>query len=198
MNDVRIVGAILAGGEGQRIGGAKALIDLAGEPLIAHVARALRGGVTALAVVGDAFSAELLGAEGLSDPVGVAQGPLAGVLAALEWAERSGAAWLATAPCDTPFLPRDVVQQLAAGAAASGALIVCAETPDGAQPMVALWRSDLAASLRVVLQTGKHPAIHRLLDDFGASRVSFDGADFVNVNTPEDLARARALLAPRG
>ncbi|HCK85305.1 MAG TPA: molybdenum cofactor guanylyltransferase MobA, partial [Hyphomonadaceae bacterium] len=82
--------AILAGGEGSRFGADKAMADLGGKPMIAHVVKAF-GGAVRIAVVGNARAATLLAAADLCDPADAVRGPLAGVLAGLEWAEALGA-----------------------------------------------------------------------------------------------------------
>lgn len=186
-----IAGLVLAGGEGRRLGGNKAMTMLAGAPLASHAARALAG-VGALAVAGSAEAARALGATALEDPPGLARGPLAGVLAGLEWAQECGAVWLAVLPCDVPLAPRDLVERLRA-AVGEGAL-VCAETELGLEPLISLWRTDLSPTLRAALAGGGHPPVHALARDLGAARVRLTLEEAMNVNTPEDLARIEAAL----
>ncbi len=158
--------------------------------MLAHVARSLAG-ATALAVVGNSKGAMLLGATDLHDPPGAMPGPLAGVLAALDWAQSLGAAWLVTAPCDTPLLPNDLGETLIAHAAAADAAHACSE--DGVHALCAAWRPALAERLRGYFAKGLHPPVRELAP--GAVRVTFaNGAAFMNVNTPTDMARAQALL----
>lgn len=186
---------ILAGGAGARIGGNKALVKLSGRTLVERVADVLRPSVRALAVVGDDAAARLAGGVALVDPDGRRAGPLYGILAALDWGRELGAGWMMVAPCDAPFLPKDVVERLRQAAAASG--VAYAETHDGMHPLVSVWRSDLAGWLRDEMADG-HPAVRRLLSEAGAARVMFERAsDFFNVNTPDELKRAEALLAAR-
>lgn len=192
MNE-RIVAAILAGGQGERIGGDKALKSLGGSLLIAHVARALSN-ASALAVVGDFEAAQILGATALSDPTDLPRGPLAGVLSALEWGAAGGVEWVAFAPCDTPLLPGDIIERLRA--AADGAL-ACAETEDGLEPLISLWRTSLAARVRASLNTGAHPPMHVFFREIGVARVSLSATEAMNVNTLDDLARAETILAKR-
>jgi molybdopterin-guanine dinucleotide biosynthesis protein A len=185
------VAAILAGGESRRFGADKALADLAGQPMIARVAAFLGG--EALAVVGHPQAAELLDAADLRDPPDAVRGPLAGVLAALDWAEAQGADWLMTAPCDTPLLPRDLYAHLIAAAEAKNAAAAHARTDDGVHALCAVWRPGLAAPLRAAFARGVHPPVRELAPD--ATFVRFaDSSAFVNVNTPDDLARAAARL----
>lgn len=180
---------------GRRIGGAKALMQLAGAPLAHHAARALRPSVRALAVAGDAAAARALNAPALADPPGASRGPLAGVLAGLAWAAGEGASWLAVAPCDAPLLPDDLVPRLRA--AAADAMAACAETDAGLEPLISLWRVDLLPRLQAALGAGAHPPVHRFMHDVGAARVRLGADEAMNVNTADDLARAEALLARR-
>lgn len=187
-------GVILAGGRGSRIGGAKALVSLAGQPLIAHVARALSG-ADVLAVVGDEQAANAVGAAFLSDFPGAAQGPLAGMMSGLAWAAEKGASWLCCAPCDVPLLPEDLVARLRGGVSESG--LVCAETDAGLEPLISFWGVELAGRVRDAIADGAHPAMHDLVRDLGAVRVRLEAEQVMNINTREDLARAEALFARR-
>jgi molybdopterin-guanine dinucleotide biosynthesis protein A len=188
-----IVAAILAGGQSRRFGADKAMADLAGAPMIAHVAAALGGDAAALAVVGHAAAARRLAATALRDPPGAVRGPLAGVLAGLDWAASLGADWLATAPCDAPLLPRDLWRRLIAAAKAAGASAAHAATADGVHALCAVWRPALAAPLRAYFARGLHPPVRELARD--AAQVLFaDASPFVNVNTRADFARVAAHL----
>lgn len=178
------------------MGGRKALIMLDGKPLVERIAQALRPCSRAIAMVGDAEAAEAIGATALTDPAGFPAGPLSGVCAALEWAVGENATFVMIAPCDTPLLTSDVVQQLRA-IVSSGVNVACAETADGLQPLVSIWRSDLARWLKAELAEG-HPAVRDVLTRAGFKRVTFDDPDvFLNVNTPEDLLRAEGILRAR-
>ena len=178
------------------MGGRKALIMLGGKPLVEHVAQALRPCSSAIAMVGDAEAAEAIGAAALADPPGFPAGPLSGVCAALEWAVSENATFVMIAPCDTPLLTSGVVQQLGA-IVSSGVSVACAETADGLQPLVSIWRSDLAPWLRAEL-AGGHPAVRDVLARAGFNRVAFDDPDvFLNINTPEDFRRAVEILRAR-
>lgn len=194
MTDERIVAAILAGGASSRFGAPKALAEFVGAPLIAHVAQAMAGAAV-IAVVGDQSAAEAIGAPRLLDPPGAARGPLAGVLAGLEWAAAEDAGWLAIAPCDAPLLPRDLVARLRL-AAADGAL-ACAHTDAGIEPLISLWRTSLLAEVRRALGGGVHPPAHQLMAQFGAVRVTLSATEAMNVNTPADFARAERAYAAR-
>lgn len=177
---------ILAGGQGRRIGGDKAQVLLAGRPLWQHVRARIAPQVTRLAVNGrGAFE----GVEMITDAV-PGLGPLGGILAAMNWAERCGAQRVLTVAVDTPFLPLDLLARLAA----EDARVVVAETADGVHGTTALWDVALAGALQQALDGGT-----RKVTDFAAEAVPVRFPDttppaFFNVNTPEDLARAEAWV----
>ncbi|TCP44486.1 molybdenum cofactor guanylyltransferase MobA [Rhodovulum marinum] len=198
---MRVVGLILAGGGGRRMGGAdKALIRLGGETLLTRVAARLAPQVDALALSanGPAGAYADAGLPVLPDAPPGDRGPLAGVLAGLDWAAGQGADALVTAAVDTPFLPRDMVARLLA----NGAPLAVAESGGRVHPTAALWPVALRAELRAALDRGER-RVGGFAQVQGAARVGFgpgaDGIDpFFNINTPEDLARAeRALGAAR-
>ena len=196
------LGVILAGGLAQRMGGGdKGLLTIAGQSLLARVIDRLAPQVDGIALNanGDAARFEALGLPVLPDTVQGHPGPLAGVLAGLDWAHSMGADRIVTAAADTPFFPTDLVARLQAVADPDLPLAL-ASSKDAAgnvwwQPTFGLWpvslRDDLRSSLegglrKVVLWTVKH----------GAREALFETRDidpFFNVNTPEDLATAQSL-----
>ncbi len=194
--DASVAGVVLAGGLSRRMGGDdKALADLCGRPMIEHVVTRLRPQVSALAVNanGDATRFAALGLPVLPDPVAGFVGPLAGLLAGLQWARRSAMSHLVTVPADTPFVPADLVARLGEGI--KKAEIAVAASRDGTDhPTVALWSVALADDLVAWLEQGKDRAVRAWIGARRAVTVAFpgDGADdpFFNVNTPADLARA--------
>ncbi len=201
----RPLGVILAGGLASRMGGGdKGLLRLGDRTLIARVIDRLGPQVSGLALNanGDPARFESLGLPVLSDSIDGFVGPLAGVLAGLDWAATQGADSIVTAAADTPFFPADLVTRLQTASEGMGAPLVLAATPDpergqARHPTFGLWpvslRDDLRASLqdglrKVVLWTDRHDGRTAL---FPVGRVD----PFFNVNTPEDLARAEALLS---
>ncbi|SIO46717.1 molybdenum cofactor guanylyltransferase [Rhodovulum sp. ES.010] len=197
---MRIAGVILAGGEGRRMGGAdKALIRLGGAPLLARVAARFGPQVDALALSANgpprAYAAA--GMPVLADTRPGGQGPLAGVLAGLDWAADAGADLLATVAVDTPFLPQDLVARLAEARARADAAVAFAESGGRRHPTAALWRVDLRSPLRTALAAGTR-RMEAFVGARGAVPVTFAiGAvdPFFNVNTPDDLASAERYLA---
>jgi molybdenum cofactor guanylyltransferase len=195
---VRIFGVILAGGQGRRMGGTdKALVALAGKPLIEHVLDRLRPQVETviLSANGDPSRFAGLACQVVPDTAG--QGPLAGIHAALRAAQAAGATHVASTPVDTPFLPADFIQRLQAAALTSPEGLALARTADGDHPASALWPVGLIPSLAAYLAEGG-AKVTRFSDAHGAVRADFPEPDgFVNLNTPEELAAARALLEGR-
>ena len=190
---VRIFGVILAGGEGRRMGGAdKALLLLAGETLLCRAISRLAPQVERLAISANGDSARFAACvlPVLADAK--RQGPLSGLLAALHWAENSGADAVVTAPVDCPFLPADLVPRLLFAAENGVALA----TSGGAlHPTFGFWPVRLAAALDDFLASGAKPRVRDFAIAHGMQPANFpDDAAFANLNTPEDLARAESLL----
>ena len=190
---MRIFGVILAGGEGRRMGGAdKALLLLAGETLLCRTISRLEPQVERLAISanGDAGRFAAFGLPVLADAA--RQGPLSGLLAALHWAENSGAEVLVTAPVDCPFLPADLVPRLLLAAESGVALA----TSGGAlHPTFGFWPVRLAGPLADFLTSGAKPRVRDFALAHGMTPANFpEDAAFANLNTPEDLARAESLL----
>ncbi|MCT4682998.1 MAG: molybdenum cofactor guanylyltransferase [Roseicyclus sp.] len=194
MDQRAAVGVILAGGAGRRIGGDKAFVPLAGRPLLAHVIARLAPQCRALAI--NAAPDPRLAAFGLPvipDGAEGGQGPLAGILAAMDWAAAQGAARVLTAPVDTPFLPED----LAARLSAVEAPIVLALTADGLHGTCGLWSVSLRDALAAALASGIRK-VTEFTEAQGAASVPFPEGNpppFLNVNRPEDLAKAETALA---
>ena len=190
-------GVILAGGAARRMGGGdKGLLALGRTTVLGHVVERLAPQVSALALNANGDPARFadLGLPMLPDGVPGRPGPLAGVLAAMEWAHGLGAERVVTAAADTPFLPPDLVARLEA----AGPGIALATTPaaDGGadrHPTFGLWPVALRDDLRAALGAGVRKVV-AWTDRHGAAEAAFpDAAAFFNVNTPEDLERARAM-----
>jgi len=197
-------GVILAGGLATRMGGGdKGLLPLGRGTLLSHVIDRLEPQVAGLALNanGDAARFSSFGLPVVADSIEGFAGPLAGVLAGLDWAAEQGADAIVTAAADTPFFPPDLVPQLLLIGAGMEHPLVLAATPDDGRgqvrhPTFGLWpvalRNDLRAALqgglrKVVLWTEKHQGREAV---FPVTK--FD--PFFNVNTPEDLKQAEALL----
>ena len=206
------LGVILAGGLATRMGGGdKGLLQIGGQSLLSRVCDRLAPQVSGLALNanGDAARFADLGLPVVADSIDGFAGPLAGVLAGLDWAAEQGADAIVTAAADTPFFPTDLVARLIAASEGQDQPLVLATTPRtgdelksggrskvNRHPTFGLWpvglRDDLRAALndgsrKVVLWTDQHAGREAL---FEAS--PFD--PFFNVNTPADPPRAQALM----
>jgi molybdopterin-guanine dinucleotide biosynthesis protein A len=156
----------------------------------------------ALNANGDAARFAEFGLPVLADTIQDYAGPLAGVLAGLDWAAGKGAGTIVTVAADTPFFPRDLLARLVAAADLASAPIALAATPDAKRgrvrhPTFGLWPVDLRDDLRAALDSGVRKVV-LWTDGHGAVSALFDtGAydPFFNVNTPEDLDQARAMVA---
>lgn len=191
-----VTGLLLAGGRATRMGGQdKGLIEIAGRPLAAHVLDALRPQVDTVLINANRHAPdyEALGAPVVADPIEGYLGPLAGVLAGLEAATTS---LLATLPCDSPFVPPDLVARLRERLAARDAEIAVAHDGERRQPVFMLLRTALAADLRAWLGAGGRKIDawyedHRVVDVDLADRAD----TFININTPAERDAAEARLA---
>ena len=189
----RVTGIVLAGGQGRRMGGVdKGLVDLAGTPMVAHVLARLVPQVGDVLINAnqnlDRYRA--FGYPVVPDAVGGFAGPLAGLHAGMTQANRE---FVVTVPCDSPFLPRDLVLRLHAKLDENGAQLAVAKTFDQPHPVFALVRRYLLPNLAAFLESGG-----RKIDAWYAAlpvvEVGFDdeAEAFRNINTADELAAAAA------
>ena len=198
-----VAGVILAGGLSRRMGGGdKGLLALGGRPILARVIDRLRPQVDRLALNanGDPARFAAFGLPVAADSVEGYAGPLAGVLAGMDWAAGEGIATIVTAAADTPFFPEDLVAGLLAARDREGTPLAVAMTEDAERghsphPTFGLWPVALREDLRAALAGGTRKVV-AWTQPHGVAGATFRGSQepFFNVNTPEDLARAEAML----
>ena len=198
---VRVLGVILAGGLSRRMRVDKGFVTLGGNPLIAHAITRLRPQVDGLIVNanGDPDRYAAFALPVIADTLAGHPGPLAGVLAAMRWAEANatGITHVATVPIDTPFFPVTMIDRLTAGIMASpGCLLAFAATASGPQPVFALIHVGLADELERDIASGKARRVVDWLRDQPHAEVLFEEDDdaFFNVNTPEDVVVAERMM----
>lgn len=198
MSTGRPVVVVLAGGEGRRIGGAKATRMLGGRTLLDRALERAAGwsGEVAVAVRDGGQAATSIGVDLLTDDPAI-PGPLAGVASALRFAAERGAETVLTLPCDAPFLPDDLVERLTE-ALTPDAGVALARSGGRLHPTCALWRAgqEALAALDAYAATGRG-ALMGLADAMGwvATDWPTEPLDpFFNVNTAKDLARAEAIV----
>ena len=196
------LGLVLAGGRALRLGGGdKGLLRVGGRPILSRVLERLSEcPATILNVNGDPDRFATFGLPVVADSVAGFAGPLAGVLAGLDWAaaHRPDLDHVLSAPADCPFLPADLIVRLHTAARDAGRPLACAASGGRRHPVVALWPVTLRDDLRrAVSGEGLHK-VGVFLDRHGAAVAEWPDAPvdpFLNVNTPADLSRADALAA---
>jgi len=194
-------GLVLAGGLARRMGGGdKALIRIGEATILERVLARLAPASTGIVLNanGDAARFARFGLPVVPDSVEGFAGPLAGILAGLDWvaARAPGTEWLVSAPGDCPFLPRDLVGRLHAARAAAGTPLACAQSGDWRHPVVGLWRVALREDLRRALVDEGLRKIEAWTARHGIALAAWPAEPvdpFFNVNTPEDVAEATRL-----
>jgi molybdopterin-guanine dinucleotide biosynthesis protein A len=197
------LGLVLAGGLARRMGGGdKARITLGGVSILQRVLACLKPQCSRIIINANGDTARFAdtGLPVIADSVPDFAGPLAGILAGLDWAAANApdVEWLLSVPGDCPFLPKNLIEQLHAARAAANAPLACARSGEWRHPVVGLWpvrlREDLRHALvdeslhKIELWTARHGIA---IADWPATPVD----PFFNVNTPEDKARADTIAA---
>jgi molybdenum cofactor guanylyltransferase len=195
------LGVVLAGGLARRMGGGdKPLRPLGGRPLLDHVLERLAPQVAGVVLNanGDPARFAAYGLPVIPDGIADFPGPLAGVLATLDWIaeRRPEQPWLVSVPGDSPLIPGDLVARLHAAREAAGMPLACARSGGWTHPPVGLWPVALRDDLRAALRGGERK-IDRWTARHGIAHADWDTAPhdpFFNANTPEELAEAERLL----
>ena len=197
------LGLILAGGLARRMGGGdKALIRIGGTTILERALERFAPQCVRLIINanGDPARFAQTGLPVVPDSVAEFPGPLAGILAGLDWAAEHApdVEWVASVPGDCPFLPRDLVRRLHQARAAANLPLACARSGEWRHPVVGLWpvalRHDLRSALvedglrKIEVWTARHGVA---VADWPAEPID----PFFNVNTPEDVAQATAAAA---
>ncbi|ECG8591513.1 molybdenum cofactor guanylyltransferase MobA [Salmonella enterica subsp. salamae] len=187
LNDT-ITGVVLAGGKARRMGGAdKGLLELDGKPLWRHVADALAPQV-ATVIINANRHLDIYQASGLQvipDSIADFPGPLAGILSVFQQAEGD---WFLFCPCDNPYIPDNLADRLAARRHA--AAVVWVHDGERDHPTIALINRAVQPELEAYLRAGER-RVMAFMRQVGGHAVDFSECKeaFLNVNTPEELAR---------
>jgi molybdopterin-guanine dinucleotide biosynthesis protein A len=195
------LGLVLAGGLARRMGGGdKALIAIGGTTILDRVLARLAPACTGIVLNanGDPARFARFGLPVIADSVPDFAGPLAGILAGLDWAaaHAPATAWVASVPGDCPFLPADLVPRLHAVRETAGKPIACARSGDWRHPVAGLWPVALREDLRrALLDEGLHKIeVWTARHGIAIAEWPMVPRDpFFNVNTPEDAAEAERL-----
>lgn len=204
-----LVGVVLAGGEGRRMGpgAAKPLRRLGGRPMVAHVVERLRPQVMDLVIVAnDPDPAYRLLAPVIADPPDIRAaarregrrlGPLAGILAGMEWARKHHphAGWILTAPADVPFLPRELTVRLCGHMHVPEPDVLAVRD----EHALAVWSVKLLRDLRQALLKDNIRRVEEFArrHNYAELRWPGDKSAFININTPQELAEAEEKLSKR-
>lgn len=184
----KITGILLAGGQGRRMGGVdKGLQLLRGKPMAQHVIERFAPQVDELLINANQNIEKYqgLGYRVIPDAIGVFVGPLAGLHRGLSEAAHP---LVVTAPCDSPFLPLDLVAQLKAALEANSAELAVAKTGNQPQPVFSLCRKSVLPSLTAFLESGGRK-IDWWYSKLNVVEVPFmDESAFRNINTREELS----------
>jgi molybdenum cofactor guanylyltransferase len=192
---------LLAGGQARRMGGGdKPLLRLAGRPILAWLLQRLAPQCAGLILNanGDGARFKEFQLPVIADEIEGFAGPLAGILAGLDWLahHRSGVGWALSVATDTPFIPDDLVPLLHAARLAEGADIAVAASAGRPHPVVALWPVSIRSALRRALVDEDIRKIDRFTARFRLAQMDWKAEPFdpfFNVNNPQDLVAAEAI-----
>lgn len=197
------LGVILAGGLARRMGGGdKPMRRIGGRTILEHVIERLVPQCDGLVLNanGDPARFASFGLSVVADTVEDYPGPLAGVVAGLDWAaeNRPDVEWIVSVAGDCPFLPRDLVDRLHRARMAQDAQLAVAASGDQAHPVIGLWKVALRGELRHALVEEDIRKIDRWTARYRLATVSWPSNPvdpFFNANTIEDLAEAERLAS---
>jgi molybdenum cofactor guanylyltransferase len=199
----RTIGVLLAGGQSRRMGGGDKSLRLIGQvPILDRVIERMKGQCSELILNANGDLARFSGypMPVIRDDLDGFQGPLAGILAALDWVakHRPDDTWIVSVASDTPFLPRDLVQKLHAQMRKSDRRLACAASGGWAHPVIGLWPVALRGDLRHALTQEGLRKIDAWTARHGVAVREWPVVDydpFFNANTPDDLLAAENLIA---
>lgn len=195
------LGLVLAGGLARRMGGGdKSLIEIGGVTILERVLSRMKPQCSRMIINanGDASRFGFTGLPIVPDDIPDFAGPLAGILAGLDWAAANepDTEYIASVPGDCPFLPRELVQRLEEARNHEGKPLACAKSGDWRHPVVGLWPVALRADLRHALMKEQLHKIEVWTARYGVATAVWPDQPidpFFNVNTPEDAARANEV-----
>lgn len=197
-----VCAVLMAGGQSRRMGGGdKCLRDLAGQPLLSYIVDTAKSQADRVIINanGDPSRFDTFGLTVVPDVVEGNVGPLAGVLTGLMWARQHmpDCQWVASLPCDAPFAPKNLVDRFLAAIDEVNADMACASSGGRDHPVFGLWPVRLAGALSDAIRedgvrkvdewTGRYPLARAIWETNPVD-------PFFNVNRPDDLAVAEALL----
>jgi molybdopterin-guanine dinucleotide biosynthesis protein A len=203
MTNKKPLGLVLAGGLARRMGGGdKGMIRIGGQTILERALERLAPQCSSIIINanGDPSRFGFTELPVVSDDIPDFAGPLAGILAGLDWAAANApdTEYIASAPGDCPFLPRDLVERLEEARTKEEKPLACAKSGDWRHPVVGLWPVSLRDDLRHALMEEKLHKIEVWTARHGVAIAEWPDRPidpFFNVNTPDDAARANGIAA---
>lgn len=204
MGQADCAGVILAGGRSQRMGGkTKALIDLAGKPMLQHVIDRVEPQVSRLLLSLESAHEDYaaFGLQQVPDPAPGHGGPLGGLLAAMQ--EMAGGAqnWLLLAACDAPFLPLGLARRLQESAETAGTPGAVVRLEGEVQPTFSVWHRSLLPVLQRAVNQQRMAGFKQFLDQAPLALLDWpasEGWRFFNINDEAALQRAQRMVQQEG
>ena len=198
-----VAGILLAGGLSRRMGGGdKCLRPLGGRTILAHILEAVAPQLDLLALNanGDPRRFSDYGLPVIPDTISGNVGPLAGVLAGMEWVAEHfpDYPWVVSVPTDAPFLPGDLVGRLISVVSREGSDMACAASGGRRHPVCGLWPVRLRGALQKAVAVEEIRKVDEWTGRYSLSTVEFSTSPydpFFNTNRPEDLSQAEILLS---
>lgn len=198
-----VIGLVLAGGLSTRMGGGdKTLLTLDQKPILQHVIDRLTPQVNSLLINanGDPKRFAHIKAPIIADTVGHYAGPLAGILAGLEWMiEHSpDTNWMVSIAADTPFFPLQLVAALMDAVKQDNSQLAVARSHGFCHPVIGLWSTAIAPALRHALTVEHIHKVDRFTQRYSLSIVDFNNEaidPFFNINSPDELVQAQQWIA---
>ena len=201
-SEAKIAGYVLAGGGSTRFGRDKALVEVGGTPMLERMVELLRRVTKEVKIVAGPSKYAKFGVTMVEDHW-PGEGPLGGIVTALEDAARSPARpeWNLILSCDMPFLTRDWLAFLSERAGRSKAQVVFPHSASGPEPLCACWQTAATAKLRTGFESGVRKVTEgiallraEVLDEADLKRFDDEGRLFWNMNTAEDYEEARRIV----
>jgi len=199
----KTLGVVLAGGVGRRMGGVdKSRIRIGDATILSRLRERFEPQCAKLLLSANGDTARFADTDlvVVADDEADNAGPLAGILAALDWSARHAPEidWIVSVPADCPFLPRDLVARLHQARVDGGMPLACAASAQRLHPVIGLWPVALRDDLRQALRGEGLRKVELWAARHGIARAAWPIAPFdpfFNVNTPDDVAKANRIAA---
>ena len=201
MSEHNILGAILAGGQSRRMGKDKLFLELNNKKLIEHTIDKVKKYLKQVIIITNQNNEFFLKNNLITvkDCIEGQLGPLVGILTAMKWAKENmtECSWVATFPCDTPFFPEIIIKSFIEESKKKESLILCASSHGRKHNIFGLWSLDLYDKLENDLVNKKIRKVQDWTEKNKIKNLEFKFKDydpFFNINTKEDLERAKQLI----